>query len=191
VLLQKLDLEGPYVLVGHSLGGLNAEVFAGRYPDEVAGMILLDPPPLAWLLREEYTELLHMAEQMTREWQETADRGIDSADPRERREALFFQMLASEHREMLDRSARLAADIETFGETPVVVVASGVPNPLFGSVADGYQEYWIDQSRAVAARSRQGQFILAEDSTHRLHEEAADLVLESTLSMVDEVRAHQ
>ncbi len=32
----------PYVLVGHSIGGFNVRVFAGRYPDEVAGMVLVD-----------------------------------------------------------------------------------------------------------------------------------------------------
>jgi pimeloyl-ACP methyl ester carboxylesterase len=32
----------PYVLVGHSMGGLFVRVFADRYPDEVAGMVLLD-----------------------------------------------------------------------------------------------------------------------------------------------------
>ena len=33
---------GPYVLVGHSLGGEYARVFAGLYPEEVAGIVLLD-----------------------------------------------------------------------------------------------------------------------------------------------------
>ena len=33
---------GPYVLVGHSLGGEYARVFAGLYPGEVAGMVLVD-----------------------------------------------------------------------------------------------------------------------------------------------------
>jgi pimeloyl-ACP methyl ester carboxylesterase len=32
----------PYVLVGHSMGGLYIRVFADRYPNEVAGMVLLD-----------------------------------------------------------------------------------------------------------------------------------------------------
>ena len=36
---------GPYVLVGHSTGGPYARVFAAQYPDEVAGMVLLDAQP--------------------------------------------------------------------------------------------------------------------------------------------------
>ena len=41
LLLEKAGIKGPYVLVGHSLGGLIARVYAGRYPGEVAGMALV------------------------------------------------------------------------------------------------------------------------------------------------------
>ena len=33
----------PYVLVGHSWGGLIARLFASTYPDEVSGLVLVDP----------------------------------------------------------------------------------------------------------------------------------------------------
>ena len=41
-LLQRGNVPGPYVLAGHSFGGLYVLTFAARYPDEVAGMVLLD-----------------------------------------------------------------------------------------------------------------------------------------------------
>ncbi|MFB9329981.1 alpha/beta fold hydrolase [Paenibacillus aurantiacus] len=41
-LLQRLRLEPPYVLVGHSLGGLYANLFARMHPDEVVGVVLLE-----------------------------------------------------------------------------------------------------------------------------------------------------
>jgi pimeloyl-ACP methyl ester carboxylesterase len=40
--LKSTGLAGPYVLVGHSLGGLVARVYAGQYPDEVAGIVFVD-----------------------------------------------------------------------------------------------------------------------------------------------------
>jgi len=40
--LKNVGIKGPYVLVGHSLGGLVARVYAGQYPDEVAGMVFVD-----------------------------------------------------------------------------------------------------------------------------------------------------
>jgi pimeloyl-ACP methyl ester carboxylesterase len=36
---------GPYVLVGHSLGGLYVQLFAYQHPDKVAGLVLVDPTP--------------------------------------------------------------------------------------------------------------------------------------------------
>lgn len=36
-------IEGPYVLVAHSLGGLDVRLFADQHRNEVAGMVLLDP----------------------------------------------------------------------------------------------------------------------------------------------------
>lgn len=41
-LLQKANVAGPYVMVGHSFGGLYTLVFAHQYAKEVAGVILLD-----------------------------------------------------------------------------------------------------------------------------------------------------
>ena len=41
-LLVNAGIEPPYVLVGHSLGGYNVRMFADLYPDEVAGMVLVD-----------------------------------------------------------------------------------------------------------------------------------------------------
>lgn len=41
-LLRSQGLAPPYILVGHSLGGLYMQYFARRYPDEVAGLALVD-----------------------------------------------------------------------------------------------------------------------------------------------------
>jgi pimeloyl-ACP methyl ester carboxylesterase len=41
-LLRNAGEKPPYVLVGHSFGGFNVRVFNGQYPDEVAGMVLVD-----------------------------------------------------------------------------------------------------------------------------------------------------
>lgn len=44
-LLANAQITGPYVVVGHSTGGVYARIFAARYPDQVAGMVMLDSQP--------------------------------------------------------------------------------------------------------------------------------------------------
>jgi pimeloyl-ACP methyl ester carboxylesterase len=48
-LLEAADIRGPYILAGHSLGGLTIRLFADQYPDEVAGVVLIEATnPDAW-----------------------------------------------------------------------------------------------------------------------------------------------
>jgi pimeloyl-ACP methyl ester carboxylesterase len=44
-LLDRGHVTGPFVLVGHSSGAQYVRIFAGRYPEQVAGMVLLDGQP--------------------------------------------------------------------------------------------------------------------------------------------------
>ena len=187
-LLTGASVPGPYVVVGHSLGALIVEVFASKYPNEVAGIVLLDPPPLSFIRRETYPDLLKMADRMTAEWQAIADSGLKSTDGRERSRAVFFQMIASEHREMFGAGAKLIAEIASFGHTPLLVMAAGKSNPRMGDIAEEYQRYWIEQSRALSKKSSNGRFVLAEKSSHFLYLDAPDLVVENILATVRQVR---
>lgn len=73
-LLHAASLPPPYVLVGHSLAGLDAVLFADRYRAELAGMVLVDPafahqqeafekiPSMAKLLKQDILDLRSCAE---------------------------------------------------------------------------------------------------------------------------------
>jgi pimeloyl-ACP methyl ester carboxylesterase len=50
--LKNAGIKGPYVLVGHSLGGLVARLYAGRYPDEVAGIVFVDHAFMSLTLKQ-------------------------------------------------------------------------------------------------------------------------------------------
>jgi pimeloyl-ACP methyl ester carboxylesterase len=41
--LKSAGVPGPYVMVGHSMGGLESVLFADRHPEAVIGMVLVDP----------------------------------------------------------------------------------------------------------------------------------------------------
>jgi pimeloyl-ACP methyl ester carboxylesterase len=69
-ILEDLKLPPPYILVGHSMGSLIMRYFAGSYPDEVKGLLLLDPCPESWwkgMSKKELTEYI----QGGTEWYET------------------------------------------------------------------------------------------------------------------------
>ena len=56
VALQKSGIKPPYVMVGHSFGGIYVRVFADMYPDEVAGLVLIDPSQESfndWLIKNQ------------------------------------------------------------------------------------------------------------------------------------------
>jgi pimeloyl-ACP methyl ester carboxylesterase len=65
-MLQAAQIRPPYLLVGHSFGGLVVRRFAAEYPDEVSGVVLVDPmrpeewPPLNEDAREELNRGIHL-----------------------------------------------------------------------------------------------------------------------------------
>ena len=48
-LLVAAHVNPPYIMVGHSYGTLNVQLFAAHFPIEVVGMVLLDPQPQEWM----------------------------------------------------------------------------------------------------------------------------------------------
>jgi pimeloyl-ACP methyl ester carboxylesterase len=57
-LLAAAKIDGPYVLVGHSGGGMIVTYYAAKYPDGVTGVVMLDvPAPSATLTLQEAPEL--------------------------------------------------------------------------------------------------------------------------------------
>jgi pimeloyl-ACP methyl ester carboxylesterase len=60
-LLETANVTGPLVMVGHSLGGLYILDYAARYPQQVAGMVLLDgTPPTAFTALPDYPAFYDM-----------------------------------------------------------------------------------------------------------------------------------
>jgi len=48
-LLEAAGIPAPYVLVGHSFGGISMRLYASTYPDDVAGLVLVDPTPTTFV----------------------------------------------------------------------------------------------------------------------------------------------
>ena len=187
-MLRNARIPGPVVLLGHSLGALNMQVFAHEYPDCVSAMVLLDPPPRDWLAGRSFPRLkelfLRTVEEMTR----AADGAERSNNEAERSRAPFLRTISSEHAEMFGSTARQILSITSFGSLPMIVIASGLSNPAFGEEADAYQKSWIEESRKMSRLSTAGEFILAEGSSHQIHRDAPGLVLAAINKTIRSIR---
>jgi pimeloyl-ACP methyl ester carboxylesterase len=67
-LLSAANVPGPYVLAGHSYGGMLVRAFAAKYPDAVAGLVLVDPLPAGeWMNpSEEQARILRWGGRLSR-----------------------------------------------------------------------------------------------------------------------------
>lgn len=183
-LLQSAGEEGPFLLVGHSLGGLNMQLFAADYPEQTVGLVLLDPPPEAWMMGERFPELSELFHQATSEMRATAASASASSDPEEKAQAAFLEAVASEHEQLFAQSAQQVAAIDSFGRLPLTVVGAAQPDPRFGEQSSAFREFWNDELRKLAAKSERGRFILAEGSSHHIHLDAPQLVLDAIREML-------
>lgn len=133
-LLERAGVAGPYVLVGHSSGGPYTRVFANRYPDQVAGMVLLDAQPVdAFTALPAYPTFYRVYGAVMTIAPTLARLGPgfllgSPADP------MGIRMARSTHDELTALPAALqqAQALRTIGDRPLVVLSAGT----------GTQEGW-------------------------------------------------
>ena len=184
LLLEYAGEDGPFILVGHSLGGLNMQVYANNHADEVAGLVLLDPSPLAWMKGEVFPELREIFNQQSQTYREEADAASMSSDPDAIAIAAYMQATASEFEEFFGRTTDEVAAIRSFGELPLTVIGATQPDPGFGEFGEAFRQFWNDESRLLASKSESGRFILAEGSSHHIHLDAPQLVIDAILDQL-------
>jgi pimeloyl-ACP methyl ester carboxylesterase len=130
-----------------------------------------------------------MYEQQVAALRSQAEAASSSSDPKEQAAASFYATLSSELAEAMKGTAQRLAATESFGDLPLTVIASTEPNPNFGDSAEAYQRFWIAQSSELAGKSTHGTFIRAEGSSHHIHLDAPQLVLDAVLRMIQLSRA--
>ena len=156
-LLEAAGERPPYVLVGHSLAGLNVQLFAREHRDEVAGVVFVDAihPDL-----DRRIEPLLTPEQVAqrREELELNEEGIR-----------FEDILASEDQV---RAAR------EFPAVPTVAIAHGV----HFTVTDPdwperpVEDLWAELQRDLSRLAPGGKLVIATKSQHRIQETEPEVV---------------
>lgn len=206
-LLVNANIQGPYVLVGHSLGGMLVRVYAHNYPSEVVGMVLVDAVHEEKTIRlPELTKLeLDRAGQQFRFLALLNSTGIMALAPQSipnpglpdeayaQYQAILattghFEMYLAEMNASEASSAEVRAmKITSFGDLPLIVHSAGRWDTISLLSDAENQTIWKElqmlQSELAALSSNSKQ-IIAEQSGHNIHLDQPDLVIDAIREMV-------
>jgi pimeloyl-ACP methyl ester carboxylesterase len=196
-LLHQAKIPGPYVLVGHSLGGLSVRVFAHDYATEVAGVVLIDSmspaqfPPSATDAKPQtasqssgfsvpvvlariglvrlFAGPLGLMPALPPEIQEPST--AFSVTPRS------MQAWADEGAGMPESAAQARA-VKTFGDLPLIVVSRGLDQ----------KPDWQAMQAELLQLSSNSQQLIADQSGHNIEIDQPEAAVAAIVKMVDQLR---
>lgn len=200
-LLANADIQPPYLLVGHSIGGTYMRYLAATRPELVAGVVLVDAsPPDYFALVDTVPAVAQGLQAETMGFDELIFALRASGDytgwlaPGVAKEdeatylalvsrASFFETAYSElvsAGHSLDQT-RYAGDL---GDLPLIVLSATLS---FGDTAADLeaQELWIQAQQAQAALSTQGQFRAVADSRHYIYVDQPQAVVDAVRELVE------
>lgn len=169
-LLQAEGVPAPYILVGHSLGGTIVKLFARTYPQEVAGVVLVDAREANFVQRCKKMGLLRLLYEPPR---------------------LLFLWGCSAMRRELEAAAtttQQARSTGTFPHVPLRVLTHH--RPVF-HWPRGVARAWADGQSSMVGLSAKGRIKLCDRSGHHIHRDRPDLVVRAIRSVLVAIdRAH-
>jgi len=195
-LLQNANIPGPYVMVGHSLGGLVVRVFVHEYASEIARVVLIEsmnPKQLTQSTAEVQSQSGSRSQPFSFQ-AALAQFGVvrllaklpgiaPSIPPNE--EAYYplyvrpqsLQATANESQGMPAAGAEAAA-VKNFGDLPLIVL-TGKLNTIPG---------WREWQTELLQLSSNSQHLFAENSDHNIQVEEPEAAVAAILQMVQQVR---
>jgi pimeloyl-ACP methyl ester carboxylesterase len=184
-LLSAAKAAGPYVLVGHSYGGLVVRLYASTYPDDVSGLVLVDAlseglqdaeTPAQWatqrkLMEGEIRDSLIQYPDLERLDPDRSFDQIRAAPPLRSRPAVV-----------------LSADRAVGPQVPSMIAAGLLPAdvpPDFGYITDAAQKQAQERLARLVPNAKH---VTRTNSGHEIHKEQPQLVIDSIREVVEAVR---
>jgi pimeloyl-ACP methyl ester carboxylesterase len=184
-LLAAAAVPGPYVLVGHSYGGMLMRLYASTYPDEVVGMVLVDA----------FSEGLE--EQMTPE-QWTAYTEIFQPVPEVLAGYADLEFTDLDLSVAQVREATAAVPLPPRPQSPgvpfpLVVLSRGQPMAMpadlpGGLTGEGLERAWTAEQDRLAALLPDARHVIASESEHYIQLQQPELVIAAVQQVVAAVR---
>jgi len=206
-LLVNANIQGPYVLVGHSMGGMLVRVYAHNYPDKVAGLVLVDSAHEEGYIRLPFlTKVDQIMTRQNRMFAFLSSTGLMAMMPQSipnpglpddayaQYQAIlatssYFETGIAEMNAVEESYTEVRAlHITSFGNLPLIVLRRGRWDviPFFSDVEN--QQAWAvsqELQSELAALSSEGKQIVAEQSGHTIQIDQPELVIDAVREIVD------
>lgn len=200
-LLTQANIPGPYVLVGHSLGGYTARLFAHDYPTEVAGVVLVDAthpsedaqPPMDGEASSGASfdpgSIIPALARLGVFRLGARPLGLASPGLAPEAEAAhvafsvrpqFFQTMWDETRAMSEGAVQVRA-VRTLGDLPLIVLSRTPDNTAAGRV-------WQANQIEMLQLSSRSQQMIADKSGHNIEIDQPAAAVEAITKMVEQIR---
>jgi pimeloyl-ACP methyl ester carboxylesterase len=177
-LLQAASVPGPYVLAGHSFGGLVVRLYASTYPDEVVGLVLVDAA------NEELYPAWETLLGPTR-WAELMAR--TQQPPEGLEDYLDFERLDLDGSIAQGRQARARQPLHPM---PLAVLTHGHPFEALVPdwPSDAFERLWLGMQQELATLVPRARLTIARQSGHAIQQDQPALVTEAIRQVVAGVR---
>jgi pimeloyl-ACP methyl ester carboxylesterase len=204
-LLSDAGEEGPYVLVGHSFGGANLQLYASEYPKEVAGMVLVDSALDTRVLDKDLRKAVAGIQPSPLTIKAAAPLGIprllasgeDSLPKRlaQERTAIYngtrhLYAVADETATVQKSVAEATDAAPSLGEKPLVVLSAGARQfpGLTNKQEKRTDEQMNDFEAGMTDLSRNSKLVVAKNSEHYIQFDRPELVVDSIRRVVEAAR---
>ena len=169
--LKKTGLQPPYILVGHSLGGLYMSLYARTYPEEIAGLLLLDS-----MHPEQIERCQHYLP-------------VDECDPEHYPwwVKTLIKMTPTVIKAEMTGATETGRQIRGAGAlpfVPLVVLSHGEPP----ADEPGMGQMWAALQQDLANESPRSTHIIAHKSGHNIQSDEPELVIQSIKDLVMQAR---
>lgn len=202
-LLSVAEIQKPYILVGHSLGGLYMQYYARRYPAEVAGMVLVDSThpdlyrhmPTAFTKKQQIMLRIRWLASLSGILRlgylpisppDKMPTDIQRACARLRLRPSYWTTLMDQDTHLGTEVAEEFRNIGPFPAIPLIVLTPRAAD-WTSFISPQFPTLWLKAQEDLAKLSPHGRLILVDGTSHTISFDRPEVVCEAVRSIMREI----